>query len=186
MPYKQYMQEHIFDPLEMKSTVFQPTPAIAERLSVPYVLGSTGRLEPTVRLKANVWPAGIVYGTVTDQAHWLIAVLNGGTYQGQQILRPETVSQTLTRQHDEFTGPMAGGWGNEGAGYGLTWWTCTKDGDRHFAHSGRVPGYTAFLEGNADRRLGFAVLTNGPSAHPHLVQLADLSLRLLKEAERSR
>ena len=185
-PFQEYMQKNIFEPLQMSDTVFEPAGAVEERLSIPYALDDdTGRPVPAVRLKADVWPAGIVYGTVLDQARWLRAVLNGGRYRDQTILKPETVAQTLGRQYEKFAGPMHADWGNQGAGYGLTWWTCRKEGERHFAHSGSVPGYTAFLEGNADRRLGFAILTNGHRAHPHLVRLADRAIRLMKQYDRA-
>ncbi|HYV06747.1 MAG TPA: hypothetical protein VFB82_19285, partial [Blastocatellia bacterium] len=52
---------------------------------------------------------------------------------------------------------------------------------RYFAHSGSVPGYTAFLLGNRDRKLGFAILTNGNRAHPHLIKLADRAGDLMKK-----
>ena len=50
-----------------------------------------------------------------------------------------------------------------------------------FAHSGSLSGYTAFLLGNRDRKLGFAILTNGNRAHPHLFKLADRAMDLLKK-----
>ena len=40
------------------------------------------------------------------------------------------------------------------------------------AHSGSVAGYTAFLVGNLDKKMGFAILTNGNRAHAHLFKLA--------------
>ena len=59
VPYKQYMQEHIFTPLEMTSTAFEPRPDMEERLSLPYVVDEkTGSQVGSVRLKASVWPAG--------------------------------------------------------------------------------------------------------------------------------
>src|SRR5467141_4013150 len=67
VPYKQYIQEHIFTPLEMTSTAFEPRPDMEERLSIPYgVDEKTGNRAGTVRLKASVWPAGLVYGTVVN------------------------------------------------------------------------------------------------------------------------
>ena len=56
-----------------------------------------------------------------------------------------------------------------------------RDGDRYLAHSGSVAGYTAFLLGNRDRKLGFAILTNGNRAHPHLFKLADKAIDLMKK-----
>src|SRR5262249_32379936 len=180
--YKQYMQEHVFNPLEMKSTVFVPTIDTEERLSIPYQFDkANNRFVPAVRLKASVWPAGLVYGTVTDQANWLIANLNDGVFKGRRILSEASHNQMLTRQYDKFEGPSESLWGSEKAGFGLTWWVERRDdGDLYFAHSGSVTGYTAFLLGNKDRKLGFAVLTNGNQAHRFLFRLADRALELMK------
>jgi len=182
VPYKQYIQEQIFAPLEMTSTAFEPRPDMEERLSIPYTVDEkTGSQIGATRVKAAVWPAGIVYGTVLNQANWLIANLNGGVFKGKRIIGEQTLEQMLTRQYDQFKGPIEGLWGNENAGFGLTWWVQVRDGDRYFAHSGSVPGYTAFLLGNRDRKLGFAILTNGNRAHPHLIKLADRAIDLMKK-----
>src|SRR6201988_49651 len=182
VPYKQYIQEHIFTPLEMTSTAFEPRPEMDERLSVPYTVEEkTGSQVAAVRLKASVWPAGIVYGTVLNQANWLIANLNGGVFKDKRIIGTQTLEQMFTRQYDQFKGGIEGIWGNETAGFGLTWWTQLRAGSRYIAHSGSVPGYTAFLLGNREHKLGFAILTNGNRAHPHLFKLADRAIDLLKK-----
>ena len=182
VPFKQYIQERIFAPLEMTSTAFEPRPEMEERLSIPYVVDEkSGSQVGATRVKAAVWPAGLVYGTVLNQANWLIANLNGGVFKGKRIISEQTLEQMFTRQYDQFKGPVEGLWGNETAGFGLTWWVQTRDGDRYFAHSGSVAGYTAFLLGNRDRKLGFAILTNGNRAHPHLIKLSDRAIDLLKK-----
>ncbi len=182
VPYKRYIRENVWELLGMH-TGFEPTPAMEERLSIPYIPNQDGGQTPTVRLKANVWPAGIVYGTIRDQANWVAFNLGDSEHRGHRLLSKETLDLMHTLQYDEFAGqPMAGGWGYENPGYGLTWWTSVRDGERFFAHSGSVPGYTAFVAGNKDARVGFAILTNGNRAHPHLVRLANLALDLMAEA----
>ena len=181
VPYKKYIQDNVFTPLEMTNTAFEPTPAMDERISMPYTVDEkTGSQLPAVRVKASVWPAGIVYGNIHDQANWLIANLNGGVFKGKRIISEKTLDQMFTRQYDQFKGGIEGIWGNETAGFGLTWWSQVRDGDRYFAHSGSLSGYTAFLLGNRDRKLGFAILTNGNRAHPHLFKLADRAMDLMK------
>ena len=182
VPYKQYIQEHIFTPLEMDSTAFEPRPDMEERLSIPYVIDEKTHAQVgAVRVKASVWPAGIVYGTVLNQANWLIANLNGGVFKGKRLISEATMDQMFTRQYDQFKGGIEGIWGNETAGFGLTWWTEVRDSDRYIAHSGSVGGYTAFLLGNRDRKFGFAIMTNGNRAHPHLFKLADKAMDLMKK-----
>lgn len=171
--YAEYIEERVFTPLGLASTAFQPTPSMDERLAVPYLYDEDTGHTPAPRLKADVWPAGIVYGTVLDQARWLRANLNGGTLDGATLLAPATLDTMMTVQYDRFRGSISAGWGDDDAGWGLTWWLATRGGDRYFAHSGSVPGYTAFIEGNRDRRVGVALLSNGHRAHAHLFRLSE-------------
>jgi CubicO group peptidase (beta-lactamase class C family) len=181
VPFKKYMQDNIFKPLEMYNTAFNPRPDMDERLAVPYIYDvNTAATTPAERLKAVVWPAGLVYGTVLDQANWLIMNLNGGMFKGKRVISEQALNQMHTRQYEKFKGPVEGLWGGAEAGFGLTWWVEKRNGELHFAHSGSVPGYTAFLLGNRDQKLGFAILTNGNRAHPHLIKLADKALELMK------
>ena len=182
VPYRKYIKENIWDPLEMTSTAFDPTPEMDERLAVPYVVDkTTGNQKPALRIKAAVWPAGITYGTVLDQANWLILNLNNGVFKGKRIISESTMEQMFTLQYDKFKGGIEGIWGNETSGFGLTWWVQVRNGEHYFAHSGSVSGYTAFLLGNRDRKLGFAIMTNGNQAHPHLFRLADRAIDLMEK-----
>lgn len=180
-PYRTYIQQQIFDPLAMRDTAFIPRPDMQERLAIPYVVDDSSRHHrPTMQFKANVWPAGIVYGTILDQANWLIANLNNGAFQQQRLLKSETLDLMMQRQFDRFTGPISAGWLNETTGYGLTWWISERNGETLFAHSGSVPGYTAFIAGNREQKTGFAILTNGNRAHGHLFKLAMKALDALE------
>jgi len=183
VPYKEYIQERVWGALGMSSTAFMPTPEMEERLSIPYEPDpDTGRPAATARLKANVWPAGIVYGTVHDQASWVRFNLGDGTFNGERVLKEETLLEMQRLQFPDLAGePLAGSWGYEDPGYGLTWWTTVRAGEAFFGHSGSVPGYTAFVMGNRTRGFGVAFLTNGNRAHPHLVRLSNLALDLLAE-----
>ncbi len=173
LPYKTYIQRNVFDPLEMGDTAFEPRPEMVERLAIPYFFEATSQRQiPVGWTKANVWPAGIVYGSVIDLGRWLIANLNHGEYQGYRLISEQTFQEVMRRQYDRFTGPIHEGWLNETTGYGLSWWISKQAGERIFAHSGSVTGYTAFLAGNLDRKTGFAIMTNGNRAHKHLFELA--------------
>jgi CubicO group peptidase (beta-lactamase class C family) len=175
--FRTHIRRHIFAPLEMTSTEFEPRPDMDERLAVPYVPDPrSGRNTPVARARADVWPAGIVYGTVQDMANWLIVNLNGGEFRGKRLLRPDTLAEMHRRQFEKFGGPTDYGFGNETTGYGLAWLTSVKAGERYFAHSGSVAGYTAFLVGNLNRRTGCAVLTNGHKAHRQIASLAEEAL----------
>jgi len=183
--YKKYIRKNIWNRVEMEDTAFEPRPDMEERLAIPYIVDKkTKRQTPVVRLKANVWPAGIVYGTVLDQAKWLITNLNGGVYKKNRLISEETFREMMSKQYDNFSGPISAGWGNETTGYGLTWWITKRKGDTLFAHSGSVSGYTAFLAGNLEKKTGFAVMTNGNRAHAHLFKLAVKALDLMEDCKK--
>jgi len=182
-PYKQYIRENVWGPIGMTSTAFDMRPEMEERLSIPYVPDErTGRSVAVDRLKANVWPAGITYGTIHDQARWLRFNLGDGMAGDRRLLAESTIEMMQTLQFEEMAGePMGGGWGYENPGYGLTWWTTKRGDEAYFAHSGSLPGYTAFIMGNRGRGHGVVFLTNGHAAHPHLVRLSNLALDLMAE-----
>jgi len=181
MPFKDYMRKNVFAPVEMRDTAFEPRADMAERLAIPYmpVRRRSGIFRPVDWVKADAWPAGVVYGTAVDQARWLMANLAGGVYKGRRILGESTFREMTKRQYDRFAGPINGGWLNETSGYGLAWWISTLDGQTVIAHSGSVNGYTAFLAGNLQRKTGIAILTNGNKAHRWLYSLALKALAAL-------
>jgi len=181
LPFKEYMRKNIFGPVEMRDTAFEPRADMAERLAIPYipVRRRAGIFRPVDWVKADAWPAGVVYGTAVDQAHWLMAAVNGGVYKGRRILGDAAFREMTRRQYDRFAGPINGGWLNETSGYGLAWWVSTLNGETIIAHSGSVNGYTAFLVGNLNRKTGVAILTNGNKAHRWLYSLALKALESL-------
>jgi CubicO group peptidase (beta-lactamase class C family) len=97
-PFEQYVQDHIFTPLAMThSTFYQPPPkALANAPSDGY-RGSTEK--PPVGFEIfNPMPAGGVSSTATDMSRFGQALLNGGTLDGKQILKPETIQAMWTPQ----------------------------------------------------------------------------------------
>jgi len=183
MPYKEYIRENIWGELGMTSTAFDLRPTMEERLAIPYVPDErTNRPVAAQRLKANAWPAGIVYGTIHDQARWVSFNLRDGTTGNTRLLTEASIDEMQSLQYEQFSvQEMAGGWGYDDPGYGLTWWTTTRRGESFFAHSGSVPGYTAFVMGNRTLGHGVVFLTNGHAAHPHLVRLSNLALDLMAQ-----
>jgi CubicO group peptidase (beta-lactamase class C family) len=84
-----YVDKHIFAPLDMKHSSFrQPLPAdLAPLQSKGYELASD---EPHAFEIVGPAPAGSLSSTADDMAHFMIAHLQNGEYNGNRILRPET------------------------------------------------------------------------------------------------
>ncbi len=97
-PFDQYVERHILVPLRMRHTTFvQPLPAnLVAAMASGYVTASSAKPVPFELVEPA--PAGAASTTATDMAHFMIAYLGGGSFDGARILRPATISQMFTLQ----------------------------------------------------------------------------------------
>jgi CubicO group peptidase (beta-lactamase class C family) len=88
-PFEQYIARHIFRPLAMNhSTFVQPLPKQFETdMSKGYVSASG---KPKAFELISMSPAGGLSASADDLARFMMAHLNDGSYEGAQILKPET------------------------------------------------------------------------------------------------
>ena len=95
-----YLHEHVFAPLGMDDTTFAPTAEQRARLMPVHRRAPDGDLAPDafeLPAEPEFWPGGHgAYGTATDYARFLAALLAGGELDGRRILRPETVELAFT------------------------------------------------------------------------------------------
>lgn len=88
-PFDAYLERHIFVPLQMAHSTFrQPLPAnLAPLMSKGYSVASKDPLGFEIVGPA---PAGALSSSGEDMAHFMIAHLQRGAYQGTRILQPAT------------------------------------------------------------------------------------------------
>lgn len=110
-----FLQEHLFDPLEMKDTAFHLNGQQQARLAVLYkaengaiVKAPTGEdLDGLVKGGPAYYSAAAgLYSTVIDFDHFAQMLLQEGEYNGTRILQPETVRllhQERAYKHLEFS-----------------------------------------------------------------------------------
>jgi CubicO group peptidase (beta-lactamase class C family) len=91
-PFDTYIEKHIFAPLDMKLSSFrQPLPAdLAPLLSKGYKVGSG---DPNPFEMVGPAPAGSLSSPGAEMAHFMIAHLQDGEYQGKRILAAATAKQ---------------------------------------------------------------------------------------------
>ena len=118
-----FIQERVFDPLQMRDTTFWPSEEQLKRTAKSYKLNKdSGQLEETAvyftegRLsdrQRTPFPAGGLYSSAKDVAQFYRMILNAGSLEGKQLLRPETVELMTTTQSGEVkTGFVEGmSWG---------------------------------------------------------------------------
>ncbi len=92
MPFDDYIDKHLFEPLEMQSSTFrQPLPErLKANLSMAY---ETASLPPKPFEIVGPAPAGSLTATGDDMSHFMIAHLKNGRYGSSQILKADTSQQ---------------------------------------------------------------------------------------------
>jgi CubicO group peptidase (beta-lactamase class C family) len=138
VPFDQYVADHIFKPLRMAhSTFVQPLPAsLAPDMAQGYRQASSDKPIPFEIVEAE--PAGSSSATGTDMTHFMLAYLNGGTYDGYQLLKPATISEMWTRQIEP--GP-----GTNLNGFDLGFYQESRNGQLVVSHAGDLEGFHSDL-----------------------------------------
>lgn len=103
------VRDRITTPLGMVDTGFNPPTELLDRIAATEdeLTPSRGMLRGQVH-DENAWALGGVSGhagifsTAGDMAIVAQAILNGGTYRGARILRPDTVQKMLANHNDAF------------------------------------------------------------------------------------
>ena len=97
-PFEQYVEQHIFTPLQMvHSTFYQPPPTTLRKL--PSEGYPTNTEKPPIGFEIfNPVPAGGVSSTAADMGRFGQALLSGGELDGNRILKPETLAAMWTPQ----------------------------------------------------------------------------------------
>lgn len=124
-PFQDFLHDRFFVPLGMKDTTFYLTHEQIARLATSYKRVN-GNLEPTAIFildgkhpaARNRYPAanGGLFSTAGDYTKFCQMILNGGSLDGKQYLKPESVKLMTTIQ----TGDIKTGF-TIGNGWGLAW-----------------------------------------------------------------
>jgi CubicO group peptidase (beta-lactamase class C family) len=108
MPYEEFLDKRLFEPLSMKDTIFWPNEEQLKRLAKSYRPNAdkTGLEEtqisqltyPLNNRKRQPMPAGGLFSTAEDVSRFCQMMLNRGSYKGKRLLSEDAVKQMTTKQ----------------------------------------------------------------------------------------
>jgi CubicO group peptidase (beta-lactamase class C family) len=98
VPFAQYIEDHIFKPLDMRQSGFVVTPELFRNLAVGYDY-EKGRFVPAIMDYPNVVPAAALVSTASDMSHFMLAELQLGQYGSQRILTENSAQRMFQRQY---------------------------------------------------------------------------------------
>ncbi|WP_299979190.1 serine hydrolase domain-containing protein [uncultured Pseudoteredinibacter sp.] len=140
LSFEEYVQRHIFDVLGMKYATFvEPPQTPLNKHIVQAYKWSAGGYKPTPYERISSFaPAGSAAISAEDIIRFASALLNGGEFNGQRILKQETVAQMISEgfSHDPRT---------RGMGLGFIKRRFGNDGLKIFGHEGASAWFYSHL-----------------------------------------
>jgi CubicO group peptidase (beta-lactamase class C family) len=148
LTYEEYLQRHIFAPLEMSRTHVTPPAHLQSSLATGYEYAGGAHTRAPYEWY-HTTPAGAINATAMDMARLLIALLaRPAAADGARLLSADALARMQRRQATMH--PLIAGWG-----YGLQ--ENRTNGQRIFEHGGDIAGFSALLVLLPDHRTGFFI-----------------------------
>lgn len=158
MKWETFVQNRIFDPLEMNSSNFSVNDMQkTDNFSYPY----SKREEKVTRIPFRnidaIGPAGSINSSVLEMSNWLIMNLNHGKFNGKEIISdsflkkahaPQMVSSQTMSDEVFFSS------------YGLGWGITSYRGYYRCSHGGGIDGFISDVTLYPKDGIGIVVLTN--------------------------
>lgn len=174
--YEDYVSQHILRPLEMEHTGFvytdemKPYEAAGSHPKdfMSFIAQFLIDMDRAVREKSEgrYWfnhiysdqtaPTGLI-GSTQDMSHFLIALLNGGEFQGTRILSPQSV-QLMESPIVEITKSPAGKTAE--MKFALPWFYYSDEGRIELSHGGAGMGFVGMVRLYPKEKLAMVVLAN--------------------------
>jgi CubicO group peptidase (beta-lactamase class C family) len=149
MPFDQYCQEYLFDPLEMYESSWFLAGLDTTRIAMPYHWNGNG-FEPYGFYGYADYPDGLLRTSIVELGHFLNCYMQYGLYAGQEILSGNTVDTIL---HPQIP--------NIYPNQGLVWFKGIKNGRQTWGHGGADLGVATIMDFAPSVDIGVIVLTNG-------------------------
>jgi len=152
--YLEYLEKHIFEPLEMKNSTFRQPPGetVPGEMAKGYRWKNGHFVEGDFEF-VQLGPGGAMSSTAGDMANFMIAHLNGGQFKGNEILSAEMTRTMHERQFAPL--PDSGGWT-------VGFIEIFLNGERILLHGGDTDLFHSGLFLLPEREIGIFVSYNAP------------------------
>ena len=161
--YPEYTQTQLFDPLSMHNTFWFYE---SEHKGNPVATGYTHRtrdggvsdnITPVERFESSLYPDGGLKSSAHDLANFSISLLNGGFFNGQQVLSKEAVDRLSAAQSESAQSEPRGN-----TDLTSIFWNVEEGGMWHYGDSF---GSRALLELSLEENLAVVILMNKDFAY---------------------
>jgi CubicO group peptidase (beta-lactamase class C family) len=172
--WEENIEQHFFKPLQMKNstTVIDGLRKGAEAAIGYEVKNKTQITKMDYYDIAAMGPAGSINSSVNEMANWLITWINGGKFQGRQILPPVYIKEAMGSHMVINSDPPDPELPDIQMGnYGYGWFISSYKGHYRVEHGGNIDGFSANVSFFPTDSIGIVVLVNqNGSVLPSLIR----------------
>ncbi|HEX8421907.1 MAG TPA: serine hydrolase [Pyrinomonadaceae bacterium] len=156
--WQQIVERKLFQPLGLKSTTAYASKAKASGdFALPYLASTGGAFdELPYKEDSTMHAAGGISSSAEDLAKWLILNMNGGKYEGRQIIPAASLEEVLAPQINQ----KRDFYRFKRYGYSLGWNIGTYNGDKLVHSFGEFQGFRPHVSFMPEHRIGVVVLVN--------------------------
>jgi CubicO group peptidase (beta-lactamase class C family) len=144
--YEEYVEQHIFRPLDMRNSFVSQEKASQHEKASGYRWWFGIPFPVTFHYNRSELPAGYIFSSAEDMAHFLIAQMNGGQYGDSSILSPDGIALTHTEPVPNT--------------YAMGWESGHIDGYNLVSHDGGTPNFQCSVFFDPDERIGVFIAAN--------------------------
>jgi CubicO group peptidase (beta-lactamase class C family) len=164
MPYGQFVEQRILEPLEMRRTITSVRDLVAQgNFATPHKTSAAGTEPvPWVNWDTMVAAGGLI-SSAADMAQWLRLQLNRGRRNSEQPLFSESQAREMWKSHTPI--PVSESYrerfpSTHFRSYGLGWSMSNYRGHKMVGHGGGYDGMYSRVLMVPGKKLGVVVLTN--------------------------
>ena len=154
-PYADYVQQHIFTPLDMRHSFTSQEVALQHGMARGHRYWFGFPIGATLPYEYDRMPTAAIISSAEDLGHYLLAQLNAGRYGGAAVLSPTGMAQLHTS-----------GVQSDGFSYAFGWRVSAIGGVPAVHHGGIVPHFRGKMVMLPEQGWGVAVLTNASTSFP--------------------
>jgi CubicO group peptidase (beta-lactamase class C family) len=144
--YEEYIQQHIFAPLEMRNSFVSQEETLQHGMVSGYRWWFGIPIPATFPYNRAELPAGHIIASAEDMAHFLIAQMNAGRYVRSAVLSPGGIALMHAEPPPER--------------YGMGWESIRSGGRRLIDHDGGTANFQAALFFDPEARVGVFIGAN--------------------------
>ncbi|HMO39372.1 MAG TPA: serine hydrolase [Saprospiraceae bacterium] len=177
------IQKHFFEPLGMKTSNFTLWDGKHNNAAKGYEIVKDSIIKKKDYYKIEgMGPAGSIFSSPVEMANWVLTWVNGGKWNGKEILPEAYVREAITSQMVVGAAlPNADNPDVQFSNYGMGWFLQSYRGHYMVQHGGNIDGFSAMTAFYPSDSIGIVVLVNqNGSPLPGMIRnyIADKMLNL--------